>query len=102
MKYDYSKIEDYSMQINNIKIDMQKQIELVRNIINQINSSWTGSAADYYIKESTKYFSNIEEFLKELDACTSYLRKCSDSYENLDRRVKQDIDNIISESKIFS
>lgn len=101
MKYDYSKIEDYSMQINKIKIDMQKQIDIIRDIISQVGANWVGSASDYYVKESSNYFSNIDEFIKELDACIAYLRKCSDSYENLDRKVKQDIDNIISESKIF-
>lgn len=102
MKYDYTKIEDYCNQMNNINIDMKKQFDLIQSTIDNISSSWTGSAQEYYLKQTKMISSEFDDFCKELNACIAFLKKCSDSYEQLDKRIKQDINDILKESKIFN
>lgn len=102
MKYDYGKIEDYCNQINNINIDMKKQFDLILSIINNVDSSWTGKASEYYINQAKLFSGKFDDFYRELNACTLYLKKCSDSYNQLDKKVKQEINEILSESKIFN
>lgn len=102
MKYDYKKIENCCNQMRNINIDMKKQFDIIQNSFKQVNNNWTGKASEYYLNEIRDFSSEMEDFYRELNACVAFLQKCSDSYESLDKKFKQEIDDIVNGSKIFN
>ena len=85
MKYDYTKIENYCNEIEKISIDMQKQLDEIKSIINTVGSNWTGEASDNYLSKFNKISLNFDDFYNELNACKSFLLKSSDRIFNIHR-----------------
>lgn len=102
MKFSYAKIEDYCSQMKNLNIDMKKQFDSIKDSIRSINSSWTGSASDYYVKQISKVSTDFDEFTKELDNAINYLMKCSDRYDKLDKAIQAEITDSLGNSSFFN
>ena len=101
MKYSYSKIENLCSQIQEIGSDIRKNFDSIQNSINTINSSWTGDAADYYVKQIKKLSFNFEEFTRELNASVLFLEKSSEEYSKLDKNIQNEITEKLKMSKFF-
>ena len=102
MNLDYGKIEDSVNELNNINTGMRKSFDQIKDTIKIINNSWTGDASDYYLKKANEISIDFDEFSRELKACALYLQKISDYYNELDREVQLEINEIISNSKFFN
>lgn len=101
MKYEYSKIENYCLELEKIGSDIQKQLDEISSIFSTIDHIWTGEAAENFEKKVSKISMNFDDFYDELRACNSFLMKSSDSYEGLDVHLQQELNDIISTSNIF-
>lgn len=101
MKYDYSKIAEYCIELKKINNNMKKYLGNVKKEIKTVNSNWTGSAADKYISKINKLSLEFTKFSKELELCVLYLQKCSSNYEKVDKEIKKNISKTLATSKFF-
>lgn len=101
MEFSYTKVEDYIDELENIRIDIEKNLSDIKSIINTINSSWSGIAKDNYINKFNKISLNFDDFSNEIKACTAYMTRSSDRYKELDEKNKEEIQDIIESSNIF-
>ena len=74
----------------------------IRSDLNSTQSYWTGNASDNFKKMSSKISLNFEDFSRELKCCQYYIQKCSEEYQNLDNKNKEEIKEILEQSKIFN
>lgn len=101
-KLSYTKVEDYVNKMNNLNSNMAKCFNQIRSDLNSTQSYWTGNASDNFKKMSSKISLNFEDFSRELKCCQYYIQKCSEEYQELDNKNKEEIKEILEQSKIFN
>lgn len=102
MKLEYSKIENYVSELNNVNKNINNELDRMKSSIVLAKNSWTGKASENYLEDIYDLFSVLEEFSNELNACSLYLKKCSDSYVELNDKIKRQIEEGLYNSKIFN
>lgn len=102
MKFSYDKVSDLCNNLQYVSIDIQKQLNQIESVINNIDLYWQGNASDYYTKKIKNISLNFEEFYKDINACVSYLQKCSSEYEILDKKIQKEIVERIESSRFFN